>query len=162
MSDPSDFCIGCINDEYPEGLRIEVESQSATIDSLRQQLAELQEQAIKDVNHFRKVAAESQAREKAMFTGLDEHWLTLPENAWVHLPANSTALDSECKYHYELGKQQARLGFESELDEERHKAKREALLEAVGLCKRFAAREMVAAECADAIRRMADNINKGD
>ena len=25
MSNQSDFCIGCMNDEYPEGLRVEIE-----------------------------------------------------------------------------------------------------------------------------------------
>jgi hypothetical protein len=33
MSTPRDFCIGCINDEYPEGLQVELEK-------LRAQLAD--------------------------------------------------------------------------------------------------------------------------
>lgn len=45
MSTPSDFCIGCINDEYPEGLQHELADLRAKLAEKDRQLAEAEEYA---------------------------------------------------------------------------------------------------------------------
>jgi hypothetical protein len=136
MSHPSDFCIGCINDEYPEGLRMEIETQSATIASLRQQLAEkveLNNQFADYLGDAEIALTESQARVKVLRDAL-KYASDQPSNKFMWkgstesntgvtrclaeimptirkalaLPADSTALDSAIKIAVDTAVKQAK------------------------------------------------------
>jgi len=115
MSDPSDFCIGCINDEYPEGLHTEIES-------LRQQLAlykamtkEYGLSVFQDIKELQEQLAESQAREKVLCEALNSFELRDDEvlgfwqtsltasqvNEALAVQSDSTALDAAIRLIYE-------------------------------------------------------------
>ena len=100
------------------------------------QIAEVQAQAIKDVNHFRKVAAEAQAREKVLRDALELHGQMYPHMVKGYcldalaMPSDSTALDLALREEFIRGYDEGFIvGTEKgrNFEEEIRQAKREAL-----------------------------------
>ena len=136
--------------EFANSLAEVIETQSATIASLRQQLQERE----RLLAESQEVAASSQAREKVLRDALNSFELRDDEvlgfwqtsltasqvDSALSLPSDSTALDAAIR-----------------------QAKRGALLEAKEWCLHQAQETMqVRLYFANELRRMADNINKGE
>jgi len=74
------------------------------------------------------------------------------------LPSNSTALEAECKRHYELGKQQQQIQDDFECAELIRQAKREALLDAAGYFRGINGAVLSGTSCMSILRQLAEEV----